>query len=38
MAGAAIQENSEMVDHARRRQPRLFAHWAWMTELPPGYG
>ena len=20
------------------RQPDLFAHWAWMPELPPGYG
>jgi RNA-directed DNA polymerase len=20
------------------RQPRMFAHWAWMPELPPGYG
>ena len=20
------------------RQPRMFAHWSWMTELPPGYG
>ena len=20
------------------RQPNLFAHWAWMPELPPGYG
>ena len=20
------------------RQPRMFAHWAWMLELPPGYG
>jgi RNA-directed DNA polymerase len=20
------------------KQPRMFAHWAWMPELPPGYG
>jgi RNA-directed DNA polymerase len=20
------------------RQPRMFARWAWMPELPPGYG
>jgi len=20
------------------KQPGMFAHWAWMPELPPGYG
>ena len=36
----AIQEGPEMVGRARltERQPRMFAHWAWMPDLSSGYG